>query len=326
MIKDSDNPIISVIVPVYNTEFYLKKCLDSLVNQSLHNIEVLIIDDQSDDGSGKIIQEYRQRYKFMKAFSTSKRSLAGGSRNIGLLHARGKYIGFVDSDDWIDTNMYLKMVSLLEDSKADIAICGVMKEYGSPFDAYYKYDYHIENILDGNYAFQLLAHQFNQDLSISPIACNKVYNANFLKRNDFCFITNNYCEDDVFNYQCLSKANKVAITPNTFYHYYQRNNSITHSFSQKHIDDLVYAFEVIKEYLENDGLFETHKKHYYCYFEKCAAFVLNLLILKENNYEAQTKYLRHFFEKSKLVLNISDYLEHCGVQRLRNFFNPLPIK
>lgn len=326
MIKDSDAPMLSVIIPVYNTAPYLSKCIDSVLNQSLQDIEVLIINDQSTDGSEIIIQEYARRCHAVKIFSTAKKSLAGGARNIGIEHARGKYIGFVDSDDWIDTNMYSNMIALLEQSGADIGICGVMKEYESPYDVYYKYNYQIENILEGKYAFQLLARQFNQDLSISPIACNKVYKADFLARHHFSFLSDNYNEDDVFNYLCFSKADKVAVTPNTFYHYYQRNSSITHSFSQKHMDDLLDAFNEIKRYMEINDLFDTYKKHYYAYFEKCSGFVFNLLILNEQSMEIQNKYLRYFFKKSQCNLNVQDYLEYCGAQRLRNFFNPTPIK
>jgi glycosyltransferase involved in cell wall biosynthesis len=325
MIKESEAPIVTVIIPVYNTELYLNKCIDSVLNQSLQDVEVLIVNDQSTDNSENIIQEYALRYSAIKTFSTTKKSLAGGSRNIGLQHARGKYIGFVDSDDWIDTNMYLNIVTLLEKSDADIGICGVMKEYESPYDVYHKYNYQIENILEGKFAFQLLARQFNQDLSISPIACNKVYKSSFLKTHNFTFLSNNYNEDDVFNYLCFSKANKVAITPNTFYHYYQRTNSITHSFSQKHMDDLLEAFNEIRKYLEIDKLFKIHKRHYYAYFEKCSAFVFNLLVLNEQSVDAQNKYLQYFFLKSQSSLNISDYLEYCGALRLRNFLNPSPI-
>ena len=193
--------------------------------------------------------------------------------------------------------MYANMISLLEQSGADIGICGVMKRYASPYDAYYKYNYQIENILEGKFAFQLLARQFNQDLSIKSIACNKVYKSSFLATHNFLFLSNNYNEDDVFNYLCFSKADKVAITPNTFYHYYQRNSSITHSFSQKHMDDLLYAFDEIKMYMEINEIFETYKKHYYAYFEKCSGFVFNLLILNEQSVEVQNKYLQYFFSK-----------------------------
>jgi len=326
MISYSDNPILTVIVPVYNTATYLVKCLDSIVNQSLKDIELLIINDQSTDGSEAIIHQYTAKNKAIKSFCTATKTLAGGSRNLGIHHAKGKYVGFVDSDDWIDTNMYEKAIGLLEKSMADIAICGVIKEYESPFDAYYKYTYNVENIIEGRFAFELLTRRFNQDISISPIACNKVYKLSFLRQYKLFFLPNNYNEDDLFNYQCFIKANKVAITPNTFYHYYQRNNSITHSFSKKHIEDLMEAFLVMKEYMERDNLFEPYKNHFYSYFEKCASFVLNLLILKEQNIEIQNKYLQYFLSKSQSFLYTPDYLEYCGAQRLRNLFNPLPIK
>ena len=326
MISSSANPLLSVIVPVYNTEDYLAKCLDSITNQSFKSMELLIVNDRSTDGSEAIIEYYKNKNTAIRTFCTDIKSLAGGARNIGLENAKGKYIGFVDSDDWVDTNMYEKIIALLERSNADIALSGVIKEYESPSDAYYKYTYNSENVIDASFAFDLLTRRFNQDISISPIACNKVYKRSFLKKHNLSFLPNNYNEDDLFNFQCFLKANKIAIAPNTYYHYYQRTNSITHSFSKKHIDDLLDVFAIIKEYLDTNKLFEQHKSHYFSYFEKCSGFVLNLMIIKEQNIEIQNKYLQYFLFKSQPLLWIPDYFEFCGAQKLRNFFNPPPIK
>lgn len=326
MITHSDNPTLSVIVPVYNTADYLTKCLDSIINQSLKDIEVLIVNDQSTDGSETLMHHYAQKHSAIRCFSTETKSLAGGSRNLGLQNAKGKYVGFVDSDDWIDSNMYNKMVGILEKSQADIAICGVAKEYDSPFDVYYKYTYEIENIIEGSFAFDLLTRRFNQDISISPITCNKVYRLSFLKQYELSFLVNNFNEDDAFNYLCFLNAKKVGIVPDAYYHYYQRNNSITHTFSRKHIDDLLKAFGALKSYLEINKLFEKYKKNYYSYLEKCSAFVLNLMLLKEQSCEIQNQYLQYLLEKSQSFLCFPDYIEYCGAQRLKNFFNPLVIK
>lgn len=319
-------PLLTVIVPVFNTAGYLAKCLDSVLNQSLKNIEILVINDQCTDGSDEVIQKYKDKHESIKCFATESKSLAGGARNIGLKFASGEYIGFVDSDDWIDSNMYQKLINSLEKSGADIAICGVIKEYENREEAYVKYSYDFENVLDGKFAFELLCNRLNQDIAISPIVCNKVYRKNFLHGNNIEFLENNYNEDDVFNYYCFLKANKVVVTPDAYYHYYQRNNSITHSFSKKHIDDLVDGFGVIKKFLERNGQFELYKNQYYSYFEKCLGFVLNLMILKESDQASQNGYLQYLFGRIHETIFIPDYFEYCGVQRLNRFFNPMPIK
>lgn len=326
MIRYSDNPLLSVIVPVFNTEEYLHRCIDSIVNQSLQNIEILLINDQSTDRSESIIEKYSSENKAISYFKTDIRSLAGGARNIGLQNAKGKYIGFVDSDDWIDSNMYERIIKLLEHSTADIAVCGVIKEYESPYDFYRKYSYEFENILEGAFAFDILTNRQNQDIAISPIACNKVYRSQFLKEHSLHFPANNYNEDDVFNYLCFSLAKYVAVMPNAYYHYYQRENSITHSFSLKHIDDLFDGFALIKQFLDKNGLFNSHKKNYFSFFERCAGFVLNLLTTKESNIQGQSKYLDHFLEKAGSVELTTEYMQYCGVKRLRYFFNPSIIK
>ncbi len=326
MIRNSDQPILSVIVPVFNTEAYLQRCIDSIVNQSLQKIEILFVNDQSTDNSESIILANKELNKSIHYFKTETRSLAGGARNIGLAHARGKYIGFVDSDDWIDSNMFERAIWSLETSKADIAVCGVTKEYEASYDYYKKYVYEFENIIEGSFAFNILTGTINQDIAISPIACNKIYRSEFIRYHSFRFPVNNYNEDDVFNYLCFANVKQVAIISNAYYHYYQRENSITHSFSTKHIDDLFDAFEMVKSYLDKNGNFAAHRKNYFSFFERCAGFILNLLLTKEPDIKIQNQYLERFINRAKSVELVGDYLQYCGVKRLRFFINPVIIK
>ena len=325
MVKDYI-PKLTVIVPVYNTDSYLVRCLDSILNQSLKEIEVIIVNDQSTDNSENIILQYLKKHGNTKYFTTNKRCSAGGARNIALNHAKGEYVGFVDSDDWIDSNMYLKLIDLMKKSGAEIGVCGVMKEYNHPFDSSYRYNYDFENIVDGPFALELLTRRRNQDIYISPIVCNKVYNLDFLRRYNLTFLEKSFNEDDVFNYFCFMRTNKVAIAPTIYYHYYQRDSSITHSFSKKHIDDLFGAFTVIKKHLEEQKLFQMQKNNYYAYFEKCFGFVLDLLIVKEPSTLAQDKYLRYIFSHKNFQIIGAEFINYCGALRLRNFFHPPVIK
>ena len=311
-------PIISIVIPVYNSELYLKRCLDSVLSESLKSKEIIIVNDMSTDHSEEIILQYAKHYCQIKYLTMKSKGFAGGSRNLALKTARGKYIGFLDSDDWVDTCMYKKIVSAMERSSADIGVCGVLREYESRYEVTHRYVYEIENVLEGRYAFDILCKRYNQDVSISSIVCNKVYRAEFLKRYELSFLVKNSNEDDVFNFICFLNAAKVVITPNTYYHYYQRWNSITHSFSKKNLDDLIVAFATIKQYLVNNDIYKAFSNHFYSFFEKTFSFVLEMLITSEPNNIRQNEYIKYFISKCNCVFTISDYIEYFGAKRLRN--------
>jgi len=319
-------PQISIIIPVYNTEKYLSKCINSVISQSIKDIEVIIINDLSTDNSERIIIDYAEKYDCVRYYKMNKKGFTGGARNFGIQHAKGKYIGFVDSDDWIDSNMYERMINLIVKSNADIAVCGVKTEFHNAHDVSYRYFYEFENVIEGHFALGLLSRRFNQDTPISPIVCNKVYQLNFIKKNQFQFLNNSYNEDDAFNFLSFLNARKVAITPNTFYHYYQRESSITHSFSIKHIDDLIDTFIIIKQYLINNKLYPYYKEDYYSFFEKCLLFVIDLLLLKEQDIQKQNKYFKYLIARSRNIINISEYIDLIGVRRLKKFLSPAIIK
>ena len=114
--------LISVIIPVYKVERYLPRCIDSILSQTYKNIELLLIDDGSPDSSGDICDEYAEKDPRVRMFHKENGGVSS-ARNLGLDEAKGDYIGFVDSDDYIAPGMYEKLVELIEDNNADIAVC-----------------------------------------------------------------------------------------------------------------------------------------------------------------------------------------------------------
>lgn len=117
---------VSVVVPCYNVEQYVKKCLDSLINQTLHDIEIICIDDKSTDNTLKILQDYAKQDKRIKLFTHSKNQGVAVARNLGIKHATGQYLGFVDPDDWVDSDFYEKLYTTALQTQADV-IKGVFK-------------------------------------------------------------------------------------------------------------------------------------------------------------------------------------------------------
>ena len=115
--------MISIIVPVYKVVPYLRQCIESIINQTYRDLEILLIDDGSPDECGEICEEYKNRDNRIRLFHTENNGLSA-ARNIGLKAATGECIGFIDSDDWVEPNMYEVLVRRLEETEADISVCG----------------------------------------------------------------------------------------------------------------------------------------------------------------------------------------------------------
>ena len=203
-------PLISIIVPVYNVQDYVLKCLNSLVEQSYDSIEIIVVDDGSTDESGDICDDVAKKNKKIKVFHKNNGGLSS-ARNYGIKKAKGEYICFVDSDDYVKKDFVKKLVeAALENEEADIAVCG------------YNFEIPKAEVLTGKEAtIRLLVEQNNMEI----IAWNKIY-----KRNIFDGISYpegmNY-EDNLTTYKLLSKANKVVYIPESLYVYVERSGSIT---------------------------------------------------------------------------------------------------
>ena len=158
-----NNVKLSVIVPVFNCEEYLQRCLESLINQSFKNIQIIIVNDASTDKTNEVINEFKNNNENILAITNERNKGAGLSRNIGLNYTNSEYITFLDADDWIDTNTYQKMIYALDETKADIAICGIKTEYPSSYCSTNRYTYINENTINGKFALHLLIDLENRD-------------------------------------------------------------------------------------------------------------------------------------------------------------------
>ena len=125
--------MISVIVPVYKVEPYLRQCVDSILDQSYEDLEVLLIDDGSPDNCSEICEEYARLDDRVKTFHTENRGLSS-ARNYGLQQAKGEFVGFVDSDDWIEPDMFMNLLQRMEEAGADFCVCGYWEENGASKD------------------------------------------------------------------------------------------------------------------------------------------------------------------------------------------------
>ena len=261
---------VSIIVPVYNTEKYLKKCLDSLVNQTLEDIEILIVNDGSTDNSQKIINEYKEKYSQKIKFFEKQNGGLSDARNYAIPYVSGEYIGFVDSDDYIEFNMFEKMYNLANLENLDLVECNFIWEYPNRI----KKDFGINcsNI---------------QDFFIYSrvMACNKLIKSSILKNNNITFPKGLRYEDIEFYYKLIPFIKKSGLVENTYYHYMQRENSIINTNDLK-TSDIFNILNNIIEFYKLNNLYSDYKselEYLYIRFLLGSSFLRIIKIKKASN-------------------------------------------
>lgn len=231
--------LISIIVPIYNVEKYLHKCVDSLIGQTLKDIEIILVDDGSTDKSGEICDEYRLKDNRIKVIHKKNGGLSD-ARNAGIDIAKGDYITFLDSDDWIELNMYEKLYKYIKQENADIAQCSYQEVYNEEVNnENAKEEIKIMSGKESLYNFSGKNH------GKTVVAWNKLYRIELF--NDIRFPKDKYHEDEFTTYKLLYKANKIVDCSLPLVYYRQREGSIMNSkFNIKRLD----ALEAFNERLE----------------------------------------------------------------------------
>ena len=231
------HPIISIIVPVYNTEQYLAKCLDSIVAQTFTDFEVLMIDDGSTDGSGEICDQYSQFDNRFIAIHQTNQGVSA-SRNNGLKRARGSYISFIDSDDYIHPQMLDLLYMAVCQGDYDFAMVynKIVEEYITEFQSI-----DIPN-LQKLYPKDLICNILgNSDMDGQYIVCtNKLYKKDLLK--EVYFSEFKIAEDLVFNFKLFHKVNKAVLLKHDLYYYWKHETSAMYNVSEKYYLDRLNAY------------------------------------------------------------------------------------
>lgn len=227
------NDLISIIIPIYNTEEYLARCLDSIINQSYKNLEIILVDDGSTDLSKEICNNYLKKDKRIKYFKKENGGLSS-ARNYGIKKANGKYIGFVDSDDVISLDMFSILYNNLINTSSDMSICEVVRFKDTV------------NFINSNnvkiYNSKDILKIILEDKKICNFAVNKLYKKELMK--DIEYPIGKYQEDVGTTYKFIKNAKKIVYSDSKLYGYYSRSDSITKSLNTKFVYDY---FEMIEK-------------------------------------------------------------------------------
>ncbi len=230
---------VSVIVPVYNAEKYLDKCLISLQQQTLEDIEIICVDDGSEDKSLEILKKYAKGDERIKVLEQNHKK-QGAARNEGLKFATGEYIGFVDADDWVDIDFYEKLYGSACKYQADIAM-GVNVRVGGGKKTKKRLEILQENcVKDVQEKFDI------SKVAQNPCPTNKIYKREFLLLNNLYFPENMFCEDKLFVTQAVYYADKLVAVPDVNYFYYRNPNSTVNKRDKNHLRTILRDKEQAK--------------------------------------------------------------------------------
>lgn len=295
-VPNSEAPLISVIIPVYNVEKYLEKCLDTVLSQTYTNIEVILVNDGSSDGSGAIIDSYACKDERVRVIHLPENKGVSYARNRGIDILKGEYTIFVDADDYVEPNFLEKLYVNLKENQADISICGV-DLVGFPEYVYLRKD-DFPCVVSGDQAVSCM-------LKMYPFGwemCNKLFNSILVKKCPFAEKIY-FGEDLLFIYQVLKNTQLVNYFPEKLYHYVYHNESSSHKeFSEKHYTRIyVYKFLLNDISINSPELRSLISKEILCIN---VGFASSIVVRKAINGWEKYRYLKQFQKNIRCFINI----------------------
>lgn len=297
------NPTLSVIIPVYNTEAYLNKCLESILNQTFRDFEIILVDDASTDASGTICDGYAKKYDFIKVIHKEH----GGpthTRKAGLAYAKGEYVVYMDSDDRVTPDMYEYMMEKMFKHNADIGICDIVIEteksriplhISMPGGFYNK-----ERLKKEIYPIMLFSEAENSP-AIAPSLCNKIIKKTILDKvlpyaNENIY----YGEDAVCMYPCMLDAESVYIAKDKFFYIYtQSEYSLSRKYDKRLLAKLPLLISIFDEEFEKRGFDGKTQTDLYAASQLVFSIRNELLFNREKNPAQRNTELKKYLRQPR---------------------------
>ena len=285
---------ISVIVPVYNVEQYLERCVDSIINQTYTNLEIILVNDGSTDNSGKLCDELAKKDERIRVIHKENGGLSD-ARNRGIDESESDLVGFIDSDDYIDSDMYEVLLKNLNDTDADLSMCALYDVYNNTPEA------QVTNKGTWKLSSEQAIKMVMEAKILSVTAVNKLYRKSLF--TDLKFEVGKIAEDAFIMIKLLDKCEKIVATNEKKYYYVHRENSITtQKFSTKFLN-VIEAYEqnsniILEKYPKLKDVAQTRMNWAYFY-------VLDRLLLDDNynDKELENKLISYLKNHRKDILN-----------------------
>lgn len=298
---------ITIGVPLYNTEKYLRKCLNSIINQTLSNIEIIIVNDCSPDDSIKIAKEYQKHDNRIKIIEHKKNLGLGGVRNTLVKNATADYISFVDSDDWIEHNMFETLYNLIISEKSDIAVCSYNLVVGEKIINRRLFVRRTIKKKEKTFFQQWL----EDNTIIDHMTWNKLYKKSLFTSNNIFFPEHIYHQDLATIPRLIHFCDKISFSDKILYNWRQRNNSTTFSVSRKRINDNYAAFDTLKNFLMDKNLYYDYEKEFYNLCFNSIKFNINNIIRSDSDQSIKDEYISIYLSK---------FLDMVPIERIINTY------
>lgn len=311
-----NRPKVSIIVPVYNSEKFIERCLTSIINQTLKDIEIIVIDDGSKDESlfkCSLLADIDSRIKIFQ----KKNEGLGLARNYGLKNASGEYVAFVDSDDYIKNNMYLELYQKAKETGAEAIISGAFITVRHSGQIVYERQVESELVYCGNtkqLALEMMGSLPNdsKDYTVEMSVCKGIYSLDVIKENNICFRSEReyISEDLIFHFDFFQKTNKAIVVPKYYYYYCENMNSLTKKYSRNRFEQNVLFYEAMLSMLRD-----------YKYGKECQLYAHRMLISRARVcISLSSNYYKGWNDKVR-----TDISEICNNKVLSNVLSFYPI-
>lgn len=296
------NPLISIIIPVYNVELYLKVCIESVLSQTYENIEIILVDDGSTDHSGGICDYYAKRDERVRVFHKRNGGLSD-ARNKGMLYVKGDYIMFIDSDDVVSSELVEYLYRLLIENIAEIAICDPVHCYPGREICFESEK--IKKVFTSEAAIVEMLYQ----KSFLVAAWGKLYKRETLK--GICFPEGILFEDSAIMYKIFDNATKIVYGNAKLYGYLHREGSITTKKFSKKDCDILGICEQIVEYFSNRNIKLQNAARAY---QTSAILRIYMNVPRNDDFDKELEYCIHFLDKNHVKV-----LHDCEIRRKLKF-------
>ncbi len=311
---DNNQIILSIIIPVYNVEQYLKECLDSVKQLNIYNYEVIIINDGSTDNSLTICKQYCKKYSNFRVITQENQGLSA-ARNTGISYSRGKYLTFIDSDDFINPSLFKLLLREMDKEHADV-IRGDYNLYYEDIDIINDADRKKINIGQVISGLELIKEQLKNN-KYQIVSCTSIYRTQYLIENNIFFREGTFFEDHEFTLKVLLKKNNRVIWTNCSYYYYrQRHNSITGNINMSKIRHLINVMDNEYKYIltlcDDDYILQGYQVLFLT--------LDHLIQFSLHNLKEEESYLLHEEIKGKKYITLKNILSISNKKREYKIF------
>lgn len=292
--------MVSLIIPVFNVEEYLEECLESIINQSFSDYEVILVDDGSTDKSRSIISDYEKHFNKITVLYQKNKGVSE-ARNLALKHATGEYVLYIDSDDFLKINMLELMVNKAKNTKADIVMCNYNLYYGANNENNRVFSY---NLLEDNIYSSKEVIDMMLNFKLQGQLWNKLFKRSLLIEDNFEFESGRYIQDIFPVFKVINKSEKIAFINEDLYYYRQRDTSTIHKKNSKLVEDYYHAMYSIIQYIIGNEIKVNSDS-----FKVFRASVLSYFIYHYTNANFDNGYKA--FKRSKYInldIKIKDFI------------------